>query len=119
MNEENTEQIPLYIERLFAAIADLRNEIVAVSERLTKLEEKVDARLRETRPIWEAVLVRLEAVESRLSAVESSVSAVDDKVDRMNDKFDALVLDRAEMMTASMRLKSVCRGSLKDERVYE
>jgi hypothetical protein len=41
--------------------------------RLTKLEEKVDARLRETRPIWEAMQARLESVENEVKEINRGV----------------------------------------------
>lgn len=44
-------------------------ELAALNQRLTTLEEKVDARLRETRPIWEAVLARVEIVDSKLDVL--------------------------------------------------
>ena len=44
--------------------------------RLTALEDKVDARLRETRPIWEAVLTRLTGVEERVGSLETEVRQV-------------------------------------------
>jgi chromosome segregation ATPase len=37
--------------------------------RLNALGEKVDARLHETRPIWEAVLSRLDVIESKVEAL--------------------------------------------------
>ena len=41
----------------------------AMDARLTTLEDKVDARLRETRPIWENVQVRLTAIEKTLEDI--------------------------------------------------
>ncbi|MGH9901679.1 MAG: hypothetical protein ACRD68_07685 [Pyrinomonadaceae bacterium] len=41
----------------------------AVETRLTTLEEKVDARLRETRPIWEGVQTELRRINSKLDQV--------------------------------------------------
>ncbi|HMF57688.1 MAG TPA: hypothetical protein VK619_15200 [Pyrinomonadaceae bacterium] len=41
--------------------------VVSIDMRLTSLEDRVDARLRETRPIWESVLERLTGVESELN----------------------------------------------------
>ena len=38
----------------------------AMDARLTTLEDKVDARLRETRPIWEGVQERLTEIEASL-----------------------------------------------------
>jgi tetrahydromethanopterin S-methyltransferase subunit G len=45
----------------------------SIDSRLTALEDKVDRRLQETRPIWEQVLVRLEGVEQRIGALENEV----------------------------------------------
>ena len=45
----------------------------SINERLTALEEKVDRRLQETRPIWEQVLERLTKIETRLGKIEDEV----------------------------------------------
>jgi regulator of replication initiation timing len=50
---------------------------------LTALEEKVDSRLRETRPIWEAVLARLGDVETRLGNVENGLGELKTEVKKL------------------------------------
>jgi predicted nucleic acid-binding Zn-ribbon protein len=71
-------------------ITEMRNDIVeirtqqaamaknvgALDHRLTSLEERVDARLKETRPIWEAV---------------------QEQIQRLVEKFDAVLLDFYEL----------------------
>ena len=42
----------------------------SIDKRLGTLEEKVDRRLQETRPIWESVLEQLKEVNTRLTRVE-------------------------------------------------
>ncbi len=42
----------------------------AIDSRLITLEEKVDRRLQETRPIWEGVLEQLKEISARLLRVE-------------------------------------------------
>jgi uncharacterized coiled-coil protein SlyX len=67
MSDNPTQDMPdfrSFEERVFARFD-------ALDARLTSLEEKVDTRLRETRPIWEAVLTRLTSVEDRLGSLES------------------------------------------------
>ncbi|HYH85038.1 MAG TPA: hypothetical protein VEX60_06110 [Pyrinomonadaceae bacterium] len=62
MSEEQTERLEggnPFETRVLRELANLNN-------RMTTLEEKVDSRLRETRPIWEAVLSRLEIIDSKL-----------------------------------------------------
>jgi len=64
LNNENTFEARVLAE--FAAINNrLTTELGALNERLTTLEEKVDARLRETRPIWEAVQSQLKQIDSK------------------------------------------------------
>ena len=58
MNEETTQQLPNDILKLILA-------------RLDSLEEKVDRRLQETRPIWEGVLAEMKEVNRRLTAIEN------------------------------------------------
>ncbi len=59
--------------RVLAELADLKavltRKIDALDERLTALEEKVNARLREARPIWEAVLSRLDVMNSKFDVL--------------------------------------------------
>jgi chromosome segregation ATPase len=67
MSEEPTQNLPqdgvgLILARLDSIDARLGN----VENRLTTLEDKVDRRSQETRPMWEQVLVRLDAVEGQL-----------------------------------------------------
>ncbi|HYY95806.1 MAG TPA: hypothetical protein VE713_14985 [Pyrinomonadaceae bacterium] len=51
----------------------METRLDSMDARLTALEEKVDRRLHDTRPIWEQVLSRLTDVEKRLEGVESEV----------------------------------------------
>lgn len=48
-------------------LVSLDDRVLSIDTRLTSLEDRVDARLRETRPIWEGVLERLTKIESELS----------------------------------------------------
>ena len=56
MSEETTQHLPNDLLKLILA-------------RLDSLEEKVDRRLQETRPIWEGVLAELKEVNRRLTTV--------------------------------------------------
>jgi tetrahydromethanopterin S-methyltransferase subunit G len=60
MSEEPTQDLPQDGVRLILARLD------SVDERLTTLEDRVDRRLQETRPIWEQVLARLDSLESEV-----------------------------------------------------
>ncbi len=52
----------------------------SMDARLSALEEKVDRRLMETRPIWEAVLAQLEKLEQRQGNVEAQLKEIGDEV---------------------------------------
>ena len=54
-------------------LSDVESRISNVEGRLSALEDKVDRRLQETRPIWEQVLVRLEGIENRMGSLESEM----------------------------------------------
>ena len=77
MSEEQTERFeggtPFEIRVL--------RELTGLNNRLTSLEEKVDARLHDTRPIWESVLSRLDSIETRLDSMDARLKKVDAKFD--------------------------------------
>lgn len=63
MSDDPTRNLPTsFEERVLAEFAQL-------NKRLSALEDKVDARLRETRPIWEGVQQRLTGVERELTTL--------------------------------------------------
>lgn len=75
--------------------AVMAKNIGALDHRLTSLEERVDARLKETRPIWEAVQEQLQ---------------------KLNDKFDILLHEfydaRAEIKNHGRRIGELERRVL-------
>ena len=64
MSEETTQNLPNGDLKQILARLD------SIDNRLVTLEEKVDRRLQETRPIWESVLEQLKEVNVRLTRVE-------------------------------------------------
>ncbi|HKC62696.1 MAG TPA: hypothetical protein VKB86_03620 [Pyrinomonadaceae bacterium] len=90
MSEDTTQDMngsQSFEERVMAALTTIDN-------RLTSLEEKVDRRLMETRPIWEAMQSQLERLER--------------KFDRLSEKFDLLISDlydiRGDIRSLSKRV---------------
>lgn len=69
MGEEQTDRFeggtPFEI-RVLRELSNINQRLGGLETRLTTLEEKVDARLYDTRPIWEAVLGRLDRIEAKL-----------------------------------------------------
>lgn len=50
-------------------LSDVDSRLSGVEVRLSTLEEKVDARLRETQPIWESILSRVETIDTKLDVL--------------------------------------------------
>jgi tetrahydromethanopterin S-methyltransferase subunit G len=71
MSEDRTQQLPNdALRQILARFDSMNARFDSFEARLTALEDKVDRRLQETRPIWEQVLDRLTKVETRLGKVE-------------------------------------------------
>ncbi len=64
MSEDATQNLPNGDLKLILSRLD------SIDKRFGTLEEKVDRRLQETRPIWESVLEQLKEVNTRLTRVE-------------------------------------------------
>ncbi|MDQ3686609.1 MAG: hypothetical protein M3430_13575, partial [Acidobacteriota bacterium] len=78
MSEECTRDLPeqSFQERVLAELAAIRGDVAAIRHdiaaldgRLTTLEEKVDRRLQETRPIWQDVLARIGKLDTKFDLV--------------------------------------------------
>ena len=101
MSEDRTADMDgrSFEERVFARFDALDARLNKLDSRLTTLEDKVDQRLKETRPIWEQVLSRLDKVEERLSEVDESLHNV-------GRKFDVVWKDILEVRADQNRLNN-------------
>jgi chromosome segregation ATPase len=81
MSEELTQQLPGDILRQILARLD------SMDARLTALEDKVDRRLQETRPIWEGVLEQLKEVNARLDRTETRLDSIEKEIGAMRRWF--------------------------------
>ncbi len=75
MSEETTQNFPGDDVRGIHARFD------SIDGRLTTLEDKVDRRLQETRPIWEQVLAKLNGLEIKVDSLGAKVDGLEAKVD--------------------------------------
>ncbi len=89
ITRRNMPEASSFEERVLAQLSSMANQLTDMNTRLTALEEKVDARLRETRPIWEGVLDRLTAIEERLANVEVRLTNVEVRLDKIDDQLEA------------------------------
>jgi uncharacterized protein (DUF3084 family) len=84
----------------------IRQEQAAMNSRLTTLEDRVDARLRETRPIWEAVLSELETLKAQMQSLQHQMKKLDEKFNNViRDLYDV----RGEVGLQEKRLAEIER----------
>jgi predicted nuclease with TOPRIM domain len=91
MSEDLTQNLPnTFEQRVLAELSAIRQEnaqlsgrmtlietsVASIDARLVSLEDKVDTRLHETRPIWEGVLERLTNIESELNNLNRQIRAL-------------------------------------------
>ena len=85
MGEDRTQHLPDdALSQILARFDSVDARFVSLEARLTVLEDKVERRLQETRPIREQVLTRLTEVEERLT---KALKKVEDEVDSLGRKF--------------------------------
>lgn len=113
MSEDRTKELPdanpfekrvlMLFDRVFAELADMRTqqadmrtELAAIRELQDSLDEKVDRRLQETRPIWEAVLQEVRATGERVGALAAEVEVIKEDVKRIDTKFEVMVQELFE-----------------------
>jgi predicted nucleic acid-binding Zn-ribbon protein len=71
------------ITEIHSQQAAMAKNVSSLDARLTSLEQRVDERLKETRPIWEGV--------------QDQVQTLQEQVQRVLEKFDAVILEFYEL----------------------
>jgi DNA repair ATPase RecN len=97
MSEDRTQNLP------GGDLGEVLSILRSMDARLTTLEDKVDRRLQETRPIWEQVLVRLTNVEERLTNVEQELVGVKQGLDKVEARLGK-VEDEVDNLVRKFRL---------------
>jgi chromosome segregation ATPase len=115
MTEDPTQKLPnslSFEERVLAELAAIRSEqaatrrdIAALDARLTTLEDKVDARLRETRPIWESVQQQLTELKAQIAAMETRMGAIEKTLDDIRLRLTEVYRDSFEIRGRIGRLE--------------
>ena len=113
MSDEITEKlsndsIRVILEKLESI--DTRLGTLELETRLTSLEEKVDRRLQETRPIWEQVLARMEKVETTQAEfrteVRQSFRTLERRLSVLSDDVVTVRADQKDMGSRIDKLES-------------
>ncbi len=82
MSEEPTQNLPQDgVRQILARLDSIDSRLDNVGGRLSTLEDKVDRRLHDTRPMWEQVLVRLDAVEGQLVSFGARTDGFEKRLD--------------------------------------
>jgi len=113
--DDKTQNLPdtrSFEERVFARFDamdarfdSMETRFDSVETRLTTLEDKVDARLRETRPIWESMQQQLTAMDARMAAIETRMAAMEKMLDDIRLRLNELYRDSYEMRGRIGRLE--------------
>jgi chromosome segregation ATPase len=100
------------IAKLDARVSTLETRMTALEDRmtnfetrLTALEDKVDARLRETRPIWESVQQQLTELKAQVAAVETRMGAMEKTLDDIRLRLTEVYRDSFEIRGRIGRLE--------------
>ena len=85
------------LSQLDARLTSLEGRMTSLEGRMTSLEEIVDARLHDTRPVWESVQERLAGVEKEMSGLNrhlkifaGELSVLRNRVDQLEDDVEDL-----------------------------
>ncbi len=112
MGEDITQEFPqnslgIILARLQPMETSHNARMDSFESRWTSLDEKVDRRLLETRPIWERVLSRLDSIDIRLDSLEGRLDSLENRVRSVESQLALLVrrFDRVEEEFEDMGLK--------------
>ena len=90
MSDDVTLQLNGRFDEVVGLLGKLGDRMEALETRQSELETKVDARLHETRPIWEQVLSRLTGIEQRQERMEQRQESMDRRIRWIYDEFKDL-----------------------------
>lgn len=78
MSEDLTQNLPNNdLKLILVRLDSMDARLNVIDTRLTKLEDKVERRLLETRPIWESVLEQLKEISAQLKEANARLTRVE------------------------------------------
>lgn len=81
-NDNPTERLPDNTSQV------VLGALKGLSDKITALDQKVDARLHDTRPLWEGVQEQLSEIRDRLGNVESRLGSVEGRLGTLEGRFE-------------------------------
>lgn len=97
MSEDTTQKLPNDDLKRILSIVE------SMDARLSSLEDKVDRRLQETRPIWEQVLVRMDKLEADFTEMRAEIR---DGFETVSEKINVLGEDVISARARQKRLET-------------
>jgi peptidoglycan hydrolase CwlO-like protein len=88
--DEKLDQILSIVQGQQTQLDAVNTRLDHIEERQKELEVKVDARLHETRPIWELVLSRLTTIEARLTTIEARLTTIEERQQQMEQRLESM-----------------------------
>lgn len=120
MSEELTQPLPQDGVRLILARLDsIDSRLDNIEGRLTALEDKVERRLQDTRPIWEQVLVRLDAVEGQIVNFDGRMVSFEGRLDGFEKRLDDFGLQLRSSLRSFERSVAEMAKDVLDVRGYQ
>ncbi len=92
MNEDTTRNLngDEKLNHLIVLVGQMSGELRGFGKQLESLEEKVDRRLMETRPIWEAVRMRLDGMDTHLEGIATRFDGMDMRLDGIDARLNGI-----------------------------
>ena len=85
MREDFTQKLPKNGNaEILTAIKDLDTKVTSIDDRLQRLEQKVDERLHDTRPIWHKVVADITDLQSGQKRIEDGQQAMRKVLDELS-----------------------------------
>ena len=106
MSEDFTQKLPKSgNDEILTAIKDLDTHVTKIDNRLQSLEQKVDARLHDTRPIWHKVIADIAELQAGQNRLEEGQQAIHSGMINISSRVNNVELDQRVINDAVRRMQ--------------
>ncbi len=109
MNKDKTNgtpQQPSEIARVITLAQEIKGELSEMKHRMTALEEKVEARLHDTRPIWERVIGEIDRLRLGQEELRAGLEELRGGQDQLRSGLEELRAGHAELRAGHAELRA-------------
>jgi predicted nucleic acid-binding Zn-ribbon protein len=98
MNEDTTQSmIASRFDQVINAIQQVDTRVQSLESGFQALDEKVEQRLHDTRPIWEAVQTRLDEMQTRLDEMKARLDEINIRLDGIETRLKSVESEVAQL----------------------